>query len=87
MPNGTRDPRGAAASGASTVTWSALVGWLISRFAPEFSPMDVTMVVGGVLLVVHGAGTLARDLIHEREETEPERPMNFMVRQAAKYLG
>lgn len=87
MANGTRDPRGAAASGASTVTWSAFVGWLISRFSPELSPMDVTMIVGGVLLVVHGAGTLARDLIHERDEAEPYRPVNFVLRLVAKYLG
>ncbi len=87
MANGTRDPRSAAASGASTVTWSALVGWSISKLAPDLPPIDVTMCVGGVILAVHAIGTVARDYEHEQREGDPPRTPPFFIRQMAKYMG
>ncbi len=77
----TRDPRGAAASGASTVGWSGLVGYALTKFLPDLTPLDVTMILGGVLLVVHAAGKMARDYVHEKSDAP------FLVRQAAKLLG
>jgi hypothetical protein len=87
MANGTRDPRSAAASGASTVTWTALAGWSISKLAPDLPPLDVTTIVGGVILLVHAAGTMARDYEHEQREGEPPRTPSFLIRQMAKYMG
>lgn len=87
MTEASRKPRGVAASGASDVTWTALVGWGIWKFSPELSGIDATMILGAVQLVVRTIGALARDFVHERAKADTPKPVPFIVRQMAKSLG
>ena len=81
----TRDPRSIIASGAGTVGWTAIVSWLRAKFFPDLGVQDATMILGGLILVWNGAGSLARDYAHDLQERGEKVP--FLVRKVGKWVG
>ena len=87
MSEVTRDPRSMVLTGAGNVGVGGVVAYVLEKFAPNLSPMDVSMILTGALILYNGMGSLARDYVHELESMDPPMKAGYLIRKIATFMG